>query len=76
MKIRVFSEINFIVLFNCGADVSACSLKRTSPGGKGLYGPAPWEVYDYTEKVNAGQPEFKRIRNIYIRSEAEGGRIK
>lgn len=34
------------------------------------------EVYDYMEKVNASLPKFKRIRNIYIRSEAEGGRIK
>ncbi len=34
------------------------------------------EVYDYMEKVNASLPKFKRIKNIYIRSEAEGGRIK
>ena len=34
------------------------------------------EIYEYMEKVNASLPKYKRIRNIYIRSEAEGGRIK
>ena len=34
------------------------------------------EVYGYMERVNAGLPKFKRIKNIYVRSEAEGGRIK
>lgn len=28
------------------------------------------------EQVNARLPKFKQIRNIYIRSEAEGGGIK
>lgn len=34
------------------------------------------EVYEYMEKINASLPKYKRIRNIYIRSEAQGGRIK
>lgn len=34
------------------------------------------EVYAYMEKINAALPRYKKIRNIYIRSEAKGGRIK
>lgn len=34
------------------------------------------KVYDYMEKVNASLPKFKQIKNIYIRSEAGGGRLK
>lgn len=34
------------------------------------------EVYAYMEKVNASLPKYKRIKNVYIKSETEGGRIK
>lgn len=34
------------------------------------------EAREYIEKVNKSLPKFKRIKNLYIRSEAGGGRLK
>lgn len=34
------------------------------------------DARDYIEKVNESLPKFKRIKNVYVRSEAGGGRLK
>lgn len=34
------------------------------------------EARDYIEKLNGDLPKFKRIKNLYIKSETHGGRLK
>lgn len=34
------------------------------------------EVRKYIEKLNGDLPKFKRIKNLYVKSEARGGRLK
>lgn len=34
------------------------------------------EAREYIEKINERLPKFKRIKNVYVKSEANGGRLK
>lgn len=34
------------------------------------------EVLEFIEKINANLPKYKKIKHVYVRSEANGGRLK
>ncbi len=69
-------ELEELILENPGIYSAAVFEEGHHPAAR-VYTDLPArEVYSYMEKVNASLPKFKRIKNIYIKSETEGGRIK
>lgn len=69
-------ELEKLIMENVAIKSAAVFEEDFHPAAR-LYTDLPEaEVYRYMEQVNARLPKFKRIKNIYIRSEAEGGRIK
>lgn len=69
-------ELEKLILENAAIRSAAVFEENFHPAARVYTDMTEAEVYGYMEQVNARLPKFKRIRNIYIRSEAEGGRIK
>lgn len=69
-------ELEALIMENPAIKSAAVFEEDFHPAAKVYTDLSRQEVYHYMERVNASLPKFKRIKNIYIRSEAEGGRLK
>lgn len=69
-------ELESLILENPEIKSAAVFEEDYHPAAKIYTDLSEKEAREFIEKVNAKLPKFKRIKNLYIRSESNGGRIK
>lgn len=69
-------ELESLILENPEIKAAAVFEEDYHPAAKIYTDLSEETVREFIEKVNTKLPKFKRIKNLYIRSESNGGRIK
>ncbi|MDE5576838.1 MAG: AMP-binding protein [Oscillospiraceae bacterium] len=69
-------ELEELILKNPEIKAAAVFEEEFHPAARVYTNLPEAEVRKYIEKLNGDLPKFKRIKNLYVKSEARGGRLK